>query len=272
MIIGYQRNRGQKTPIILVLITLLLISGVTIGIAVVGGIIGPSPAKSNQSTPGTQVDTVTDQPSSTPTSTITITRIEAPTSTTTSTNTLAPTLPQTPTRTQTPTVSPTPTPRPNEAYDEFVGSYIVEIAERTDFPIQVRGYDIENGTLQFTYNATASSKDSLRRLQERGTLSTAYAQTLLNYDSGYIEGEAPSGMRALEINNTNHPPETFYINNSLAREFGSGQIDNIEYSSEVLNTVRNQTEQEKEWMRNIDRSAGNGTLGPNGTIEYPDSE
>jgi hypothetical protein len=119
---------------------------------------------------------------------------------------------------------------------------------------------MKNQTLIWVVNMSAPSKNSLKRLQATNGLSIAYAQTLLFHDQGRIEGKEPARLRVLEINNTNTYPETFVVNNSLARKYATYQISPEKYSRKVSETIRNQTDEEIETALEIDRAAGNGTL------------
>jgi hypothetical protein len=136
-------------------------------------------------------------------------------------------------------------------------------------PIRIRGWDIVDGKFFVVVNLTASSEDSLRRLREQNGLLTTYAQTLLFYDQGKLSGEAPAGLRVLEVNNTKGQPKTFFANNSVVRKWSSNQIDTVEFHSQVYSTARNQTAAEKEGARNIDRTAKNYTF-HNGTATPTD--
>ena len=118
-------------------------------------------------------------------------------------------------------------------------------------------------------NLTADSEDSLRRIGEQNGILTAYAQTLLFYDQGKLSSDAPTGIRILEVNNTEESPKTFIANNSVVRKWSSDQIDTVEFHSRVYSTSRNQTASEKAIVRNIDRGAKNFTL-HNGTATPTD--
>ena len=206
-----------------------------------------------------------------PTSTATIsptpTTAASPTPTVTPSPTATPTL--TATQTPWPEATITPTPEPNEAYDIFMASFGNQLQDKPVVPIRLRGWDIVNKRLFVVVNLTADSEDSLRRLREQNGVLTAYAQTLLFYDQGKLSGEAPTGLRVLEVNNTKGQPRTFVANNSVVREWSSDQIDTVEFHSRVYSTARNQTAAEKEDARNIDRTAKNYTF-HNGTATPTD--
>ncbi|MEF8852475.1 MAG: hypothetical protein V5A28_08665, partial [Haloarculaceae archaeon] len=119
---------------------------------------------------------------------------------------------------------------------------------------------------------TSESEDPLRRTREKNGIISAYAQTVLFYEQGKISGKAPTGLRILEVNNTNQPPKTFYVNNSVALEFGSGQIDAPEYEQRVYRTLRNQTAHEKQRTIEIDRKGDDYIFYPNGTSERIDDD
>ena len=150
-----------------------------------------------------------------------------------------------------------------------MASFGNQLQDKPVVPIRLRGWDIVNKRLFVVVNLTADSEDSLRRLREQNGVLTAYAQTLLFYDQGKLSGEAPTGLRILEVNNTKGQPRTFVANNSVVREWSSDQVDTVEFHSRVYSTARNQTAAEKEDARNIDRTAKNYTF-HNGTATPTD--
>ena len=181
-----------------------------------------------------------------------------PTLTPTSTPTLSPTN----TKAQTRTVTTTPDPYSDEKYEEFVSVFYGEASVDTEIPLYLRGWTVvEDGVLIIVMNLTARSEDDIRRAKQVNTLVTSgYAQAVANYDSGNIDGEVPTKLRLAEVNNTNAPSKTLYVNTSLARDYYSDNLNAVEFTEQYWNTTRNMTVEEKTYIKWMDRSAENVTL------------
>jgi uncharacterized protein (UPF0333 family) len=246
--------RAQSSNLYLILAAAVVLAGVALGFVVFTGGLQSGDAGTGQETA-----ILTTTPTSTQTSTTSVTPTPSPTSTPT----------PTPTPSPTPTPAPTPTPEP-DPYDDFRSTIAGVIAEGNT-PVRVRGWEVtdDDGTFLIAYNR--STESNLTAVRERNIIASSYAQTLLWYDQGKISGEAPSGMRILELE-TDGVPETYYVNNSLSRKYGSGQIKPWDFDQAVADTGRVQSIREQKWARNLDRTGGNVTLGPNGNITYPDEK
>lgn len=262
------QSRGQSSTLLIVIGAVVLVGVVGIGIAVFGGFVDAPVAGSDEATarPPTATEISTLPPTPTPTATRTPTPTPTLTPTLSPTPTLTPT--PTPTLTPTPTATPTATPEGNP-YLMFTATFAEELKYKPTVPVRVRGWYVVETEFYVVVNLTAKSEDGLRRLKEQNGMLSAYAQTLLFYDQGQVSGEAPSGLRILEVNNTDRPPKTTFANNSVVREWNSAQISTIEFHSQVYSTTRNQTAAEREDVRNIDKGAQNFTF-HNGTATPTD--
>ena len=246
-------TRAQSSIVYIIAATVVVIAGIALGFVFFSGGLQSGDAGTGQETP---IPTATPTVASTPTATPT------PSSTPTATPT------PTPTQTPTPTPAPTSTPR-LDPYNDFRATLVSVIADGNT-PVRARGSNVNEGeTYLFVYNA--STESNLTAVRERNRIAGAYAQALLWYDQGKIDGEAPSGMRILELE-TDGVPETYYVNNTLARKYGSNQIEPWDFDQAVADTGRVQSIQEQKLARSIDRGGGNVTLGPNGNITYPDEK
>lgn len=260
------RSRGQGSTLLIVIVVTVILVLVTLSATVLSGFVDTPMTESNEPTPEpmTPAATSTRSLTSTPTTISNLTPTLVPTLTPTTT----PTATSTPQPTPTPTVTPTATPEGN-TYKVFKGTMFVELQEKPTVPIRVRGWTIVDSKLYIVVNLTSNSEDGLRRLREQNGILTAYAQTLLFYDQGKISGKAPTGMRILEVNNTNSAPKTTFANNSVVRKWSSNQISTVEFHSQVYSTTRNQTVAERRGVRSVDRSAKNYTF-YNGTARPTD--
>lgn len=211
----------------------------------------------------------------TPTDAVTFTTAPMPTATLSPTLTSTPTaIPVTETSPPTSTATPTPTTTPVslENYKIFLASFDNQLSLKPVVPIRFRGGRItRHEKLFLVYNATAESDNGLQRLREKNGIISAYAQTVLFHKQGKLSGKAPTGMRVLEVDNTDQPSKTFYVNDSVALKFSTGQINAPEYESTVYETLRNQTQSEQEVAAEIDRLNANYTF-YNGTIEKTDEK
>ena len=254
-------SRDQSSSVLAIIGGLTILAAILIAVAIFGGFLDAPVGESGQSTP-------------TATSAQTTTFVPTPTaSTSMSAPSPSPTATLTPTTTPTPwprvTITPTPTPVPEKNYTIFGASFFNQLQRKPVVPIRARGWRISDRTFFMMVNLTADSEDSLRRIREQNGILTAYAQTLLFYNQGKLSGDAPTGIRVLEVNNTEESPKTFIANNSVVQKWSSDQIDTVEFHSRVYSTSRNQTASEKAIVRNIDQGAKNFTL-HNGTATPTD--
>jgi len=244
--------RAQSFSLYIVVAAVVVFAGIAVGFVFFTGGLQSGDTGSGQETP---VPTLTPTHTLTPTPTPTPTQTPTPTSTPTPTPTLTP--------------IPTPTPEP-DPYNDFQVTMVSVIADGNT-PVRIRGWEVRSDSETFLVAYNASTESNLTAVRERNIIASSYAQVLLWYDQGKIDGEAPSGMRILELE-TDGIPETYYVNNSLSRKYGSGQIKPWDFDQAVADTGRVQSIQEQKWARNLDRTGGNVTLGPNGNITYPDEK
>jgi len=147
-------------------------------------------------------------------------------------------------------------------YEEFVSVFYGEASVDAEIPLYLRGWTVvEDGVLIIVMNLTARSEDDIRRAKQVNTLVTSgYAQAVANYDNGNIDGEIPTKLRLAEVNNTNAPSKTLYVNTSLARDYYSDNLNAVEFTEQYWNTTRNMTVEEKTYIKWMDRNAENVTL------------
>lgn len=258
-------SRGQSTTVLAVVGGLIVLVMIVVGAVILAGIGDAPTARSSQTTTTAPDHTIAPTATFAPTATAT----ETTTSTVTATATIQSSPTATPTQWPKATITPTPSPTPEKNYTIFKVSLFNQLTRKPIVPIRLRGFAVVDKELLLTVNLTADSEDSLRRLREQNGILSAYGQTLLFYDQGKLSGDAPTQMRVLEVNNTGEQSRTFLVNNSVVREWSSGQIDTVEFHSRVYSTARNQTSEEKEDTRSIDRGARNFTL-HNGTATPTD--
>jgi len=253
-------DHAQSTAVVLAIGGILIVTGLVVGVVLFGGVF-------DTSSDGPTQQTVTSGSSLTPTVTQTVypsptvTTTVSPTATDSPTTTPMPTL--TPTATPTPTDIPTPTPEPVqlEDYEVFLASFVNQLGKKPVVPIRSSGGRVQgDGTLVQVVNLTALSESNITRLREKNGIISAYAQAFLFHEQGKLSGKAPSGLRVLEVNNTDRPPKTFYVNNSVASKFASKQISAREYERQVYKTQRNQTIAERQLAAEIARETTNTTF------------
>ena|GEM_PF-2764144 len=126
----------------------------------------------------------------------------------------------------------------------------------------MRGWKVtEENSLIVILNLTARSDDDARRVKQVNTLATSgYAQAVAHHDTGKIGGKITDNLRIAEVNNTGTTPKTLVLNNSLSREYYTGQINAVEFTEEYWNTERNMTAEEIEFVYNMDMRTGNQTF------------
>ncbi|WP_459195042.1 hypothetical protein [Halosimplex sp. J119] len=131
-----------------------------------------------------------------------------------------------------------------------------------EVPVRIRGWEVVEGqVLIVAMNLTAPSVDELHRIKQVNTLVTSgYAQTVFYHDSGRINGKIPSRLRIAEVNNTDSSPKTLYVNTSLARDYYLGDISGPEFTEQYWDTESNMTSSQEQFVREMDRAAGNVTL------------
>ncbi|PSP33191.1 hypothetical protein BRC64_04325 [Halobacteriales archaeon QH_10_67_22] len=66
----------------------------------------------------------------------------------------------------------------------------------------------------------------------------------------------------IEVDSEDDPPETFFVNTSLARKYAGLEIDGAEYVEQFGRTSRDATPEERELAQEMDRTNGNTTLYP----------
>jgi len=142
------------------------------------------------------------------------------------------------------------------------------MASESDVPIRVRGGAIINGEWWVVVNLTNPIFNDTRRVKERGGLVTGYIRAYQFYHENDMEGELPTGMRVLEVNNTSQPPKTFFVSNLLAERVRSGEIRAPELVESYYSTRRNQTSRERKLVIENDKQGLNATYGPDGDM-YP---
>ena len=200
------------------------------------------------------------------------TKTPAPAQTATLLPTTTPTLTHTPTFTPTKTPSPRPTatrtPTPSvtpsrpDNYSEFVATVYGEAEVDTDIPLRLRASAItQNGVLILVMNLTARSEDNVKRARQVNIIITSgYAQAVAHHDNGRIDGKMPKKLRIAEVNNTDAPPKTLYVNTSLARDYYLNNVNAPEFAERYWNTTRNMSAEEEAFIERMDRGAGNVTL------------
>ncbi|WP_135362648.1 hypothetical protein [Halosimplex halophilum] len=185
-----------------------------------------------------------------------------------------PTLSPTPTSVPTPTQSPTEVPPTastsststetyaNKKYHDFVSVVAGETGVDAETPIRIQGWTVgEENSLVMILNLTARSKNDSKRVKQINTLVTSgYSQAVAHYDTGKIDGKITSGLQIIEVNNTGSAPKSIYVNNSLVREYYTGQIDAVEFTEQYWETERNMTSNEIEFAYSLSRRTGNLTL------------
>jgi len=173
------------------------------------------------------------------------------------------------TATMTPTVSLTDVPTPtetnefaNEKYDEFVEAVFGEAEVDADVPVRIRAWTVgEGNSLIVILNLTAESESNAKRVKAvNGFVTGGYAQAVAHHDTGKIEGKITDRLRIAEVNNTDAPPKTLYVNTSLARDYYTGQINAADFTEEYWNTERNMTADEIDYVYDLDTKTGNQTL------------
>jgi len=209
-----------------------------------------------------QTDNRTNIPTKTPTLTQTTTMSLTASPTVTPTSTFTPTRTPSPTPTATHTPTPTATTSRQNKYSEFVATVFGEAEVDTDVPLRIRANSVtENEVLILVMNLTARSEDDVQRAKEVNTIITSgYAQAVAHHDNGRIDGKMPKKLRIAEVNNTDAPPKTLYVNTSLARDYYLNNVNAPEFTEQYWNTSRNMTTEEEAFIEMMDRGAGNVTL------------
>jgi len=253
-------RRGLVVAFVVVLVGGAVFGGAVFGFGL-GGSGGTAPA-----TPTVAPGTVIALPTQTATSTATVTTVPTPTRTPTPTTRIISTSTATPTTTS--TVTPTPTLTPTyKAYSEFINTFLGEMAAETGVPIRSRGGAIVDGEMWFVVNATDRSVNDTRRVSEWGGIITGYVRSYYFYNEGNVSGKLPDRLRVLEINNTDRPPKTFVLNNSVAHGSLYGGVSGVELVESYHSTIRNQTNTERRIVRKNDIQSTNITYGPDGYAE-----
>lgn len=257
-------NRGSKTvPISIIIIALVGLAFA--GVVIFQGAVDISQSQDEAATTK-EIETITQSSNSSPTKTSmrNPTSTSFPTTIPTGGPTLTPTFTPTttPTLTATSTATTTKSPVENDRYDEFMGTLTAEAEVDADTPIRLRGWRVvEGGLLIISMNLADKSGDNLSRVREVNTLITSgFAQAVYHHDNGRIDGKIPQQLRIAEVNNSRTPAKTLYLNTSLARDYYLDKISAPEFSKTYWETERNMTKQEQEYIRELDKSAGNVTI------------
>jgi len=264
--------RGTRAQLtrrgLVVAFVVVLVGGLVFGGAVFGFGLGDSGDRASGTptvAPGTTVESSTSTTIPTPTNTGTV--VSTPTVTPTETATVMATPFPVPSETVTPTPEQT---SKSEPYEEFINAFLGEMAEESDVPIRARGGAIIDGELWIMYNATDPTINDTRRVKERGGFVTGYVRAYQFYHQGQIDGKLPTGLRVLEVNNTNQPPKTFLVSNLVAEDVRSGSLDGPELVEAYYSTLRNQTERENQIVIENDKQGDNITYGPDGNVSNPE--
>jgi len=189
-------------------------------------------------------------------STLTETIIDR-TPTQTSTETEAP-----PTPTQTPTPVPTQpnteTPTEIHPYRGFADVFDRSLQANAKVPLQILGYGNRSETWYVVINATAPSKNQVEHSLQWTFLSNAYAAAVVNWEKEDWSGKVPDRMIALDWNSANYsePPKAYSVQTKWARKIGNGSISSEEYHSRWGETVRNQTQRERQIAKTLNRDGG----------------
>jgi len=260
--------RGSRAQLtrrgLVVAFVVVLVGGAVFGGAVFGFGLGGS-GDTAPGTPTVAPETAIPTPAMTSTPTATITVAPTPTATPTPTLTSTAVATLTPTSTTTPEPTPTSTPVSN-LYKNFLNTFFGEVAEESDVPIRIRGGAIANDEFWVIVNATNSSVNETRRSSEWSGLVTGYARAYYFYEEGQLTGRRTDAMRVLEINDTENPPKTFILNNSVVHRYQYGDMKAPEFAEAYYSTLRNQTAEEREIAVANDKQGINNTFGPDGNI------
>jgi hypothetical protein len=249
-----------------VAVVVVLVGGAVFGGAVFGFGLGDSGERAS-GTPTVAPETAVDTPTVKSTATGTVVPTPTPTSTVAPTPTATPTVVATPFPVPSATVTPTPTATPAyQAYSEFINTFLGEMAAEASVPVRSRGGVMVDGEMWYVVNATAKSVNDTRRVKEWGALVTGYIRAYQFHKEGDIGGKLPTGMRILEVNNTDRPPKTLFLSNLVAERVHSGDIQGPELVESYYSTIRNQTAREQVIALENDKEGINATYGPNGNI------
>jgi hypothetical protein len=243
-------SRGQSTAVYLAVAGLLVLGASVVAIYAVAG---PSPAQSEDiGTPtSSPAGTVTATPTTNPTITPTPTPAPVTRSATTGTAT------ETPRATSSPTVD-------RSAFQPFIREYLLhltDVGEDLDVAVELRGSRFDDGELWVVIDLADSSENFDRRTGQLTTALNAYWKAYNAHLVGKIDGEAPEGYRVLEVNDTQRPPKTSSMNNSLLDRHANGEISQDGVVDAFADSYRNQTTRERTLAGDIDRNGRNVTVG-----------
>jgi hypothetical protein len=265
-------TRGQLTRRgLVVAVVVVLVGGAVFGGAVFGFGLGGS-GDTGPGTPTVEPGTVVPSPTPTATVTPTLSETMTPTATVVPKPTPTPTVVATPFPVPSETATPTPEPTSkSDLYEEFLNTFLGEMAHESDVPIRARGGAIIDGEWWIIVNMTDPAITDNHRDEERGGLVTGYIRAYQFYYEEDMDGKLPTGMRVLEVNNTGQPPKTFFVSNLLAERVKSDNIGGPELVDTYYSTLRNQTDREKELVIENDKQGTNVTYGPDGNVNLTDS-
>lgn len=242
----------------IIIVAIILVGVAAVGFTLAGNIFDITSPEDDE-----QIHNETVQISETPFSTSTKTAVPAtPTLISTPKSTDSPTTVSPFTATATKTRTPTPTSVSDGGFDEFLSTVIGEAEVDAEIPVHLRGMTaVEGDVVIIAMNLTAVSEDDLRRVREVNTLITSgFAQAVYHHDNGRVGGKLPKKLRIAEVNNTRSPPKTLYVNTSLTRDYYLNKISAPKFTNTYWETERNMTNEEKEFIRSLDKSAENVTL------------
>lgn len=259
---GSSSNGSAMGGILIVVVALgavLLVIGASSQLA---GENGGSPATPN----GAGVSPAVTTGTPTPTGESTATPVPAATSTATS--------PPTPTRaaTSSPTVGPTATPVPVPGsnlgeYAPFVDSMLRHVLSESEVPIRVNAVAIYRSRLAFAVNLTDDDVSERRRTRQITVLATSYAEAYEAYEQGEVAGERPYQLAVFESSlSVDHRPKLWYVNETVAGEYVSGNITRSVYLQVFEESESRQVPTIRRWVRANVASQRNYTYRPDGTV------
>jgi len=198
----------------------------------------------------------------TPAPTMTPTATATPTATPTATTTPTPTATATPT----PTATPFPTPADTAAYRPFVARFVGQAytnVDRGEPPLRLRGSRVVDGELWLVVNFTGRIENTTARYVQFDTLLFTYLDTTEDARQGEIDGDQPTGLRVVEIDDgPATQPTTLVLNESLARAVNTGNATLGDAVDVWAGPRREPTDRERQFATRIDHNGRNLTIRP----------
>jgi hypothetical protein len=129
-------------------------------------------------------------------------------------------------------------------------------------PVRFRGMQIIDSELYLIVNYTdISEPDSwYLRGRERNAIVVSYAWALRQHDDDDLSSKVPVAMRILEINNTGTAPISSYVPTSDVQDWNDGEKSGYQLFRIVELGTRNQTADERQKVKSIDRAWENRTF------------